>query len=102
MTASDAPVEHVTYQEIVTQTVAWREAIELIKRHAAALQALWTEGEGFDEVLFTGCGSTYYLSIAAATLWQSLLDIRGVRVSCRRALPLSTELPMAPPTGGGR
>ncbi len=94
MSATDAPAENVTYHEIITQTVAWREAIELIKRHASALQTLWAAGESFDEVVFTGCGSTYYLSIAAATLWQSMLDVPA------RAYPAG-ELYLYPQTAYG-
>lgn len=68
-----------TYQEIVSQTQAWRQALEVTAAHATDLRLLWQEGH-FDRVLFTGCGSTYYLSLAAATLFQTLTGVpaRGV------------------------
>lgn len=63
---------YATYREIVTQPDAWQEAIAAIRQNADALRTLWQEND-FRHVLFTGCGSTYYLSVAAASLWQTLL-----------------------------
>jgi glucosamine--fructose-6-phosphate aminotransferase (isomerizing) len=62
-----------TYREITTQTVAWREAIDMVAGQADALRARWSQGR-YDSVMFTGCGSTYYLSLAGAALWQTLMD----------------------------
>jgi glucosamine--fructose-6-phosphate aminotransferase (isomerizing) len=58
--------ESVTYREIKSQPEAWAQAIELA--HAAQLPKM----EDFEQVVFTGCGSTYYLSLAAAALYQEL------------------------------
>ena len=55
-----------TYREIKTQTQAWAQALDVV--HAARLP----EAGRYDQVLFTGCGSTYYLSLAAAALYQDL------------------------------
>ncbi len=55
-----------TYREIKTQTQAWAQALDVV--HAARLP----EAGRYDHVLFTGCGSTYYLSLAAAALYQEL------------------------------
>ena len=55
-----------TYNEIKTQTQAWVQALDLIS--ASDLPNANT----YDQVIFTGCGSTYYLSIAAAALYQGL------------------------------
>ena len=55
-----------TYNEIKTQTQAWVQALDLIS--ASDLPNANT----YDQVIFTGCGSTYYLSIAAAALYQEL------------------------------
>lgn len=55
-----------TYHEIKTQTDAWAQALDVVR--AASLP-----GAGdYDQVIFTGCGSTYYLSLAAAALYQQL------------------------------
>jgi glucosamine--fructose-6-phosphate aminotransferase (isomerizing) len=71
--------ENATYREIVTQPAAWKQAIDVSSQMASELQALWNTGT-FEQVILTGCGSTYYLSVAAAALLQSLTGIsaRGV------------------------
>jgi len=58
--------EFATYREIKTQTDAWTQALEV-----TSASSLPTTGN-YDQVLFTGCGSTYYLSVAAAALYQEL------------------------------
>lgn len=60
-----------TLNEIKTQPAAWQEALDVVVRHSEALQALWAAG-AYSQVIFTGCGSTYYLSLAAAALFQQL------------------------------
>lgn len=60
-----------TYDEIISQTKAWQAAITAVSAQTQLLQTLW-QSESFDQVIFTGCGSTYYLSLAAASLLQSL------------------------------
>jgi glucosamine--fructose-6-phosphate aminotransferase (isomerizing) len=57
-----------TRQEILSQPAAWAQALEVVEQARSALAALW-QAE-YDQVLFTGCGSTYYLSLAAAALFQ--------------------------------
>ena len=60
------PQKYATYTEIITQPDAWQQALDLIR--AAQLR----EADAYDQVIFTGCGSTYYLSLAAAALYQRL------------------------------
>ncbi len=55
-----------TYTEIKSQTEAWAQALDVV--HASHLP----KAGDYDLVLFTGCGSTYYLSLAAAALYQEL------------------------------
>jgi glucosamine--fructose-6-phosphate aminotransferase (isomerizing) len=71
--------EKATYREIMSQTVAWEGALESVRTEAESLRELWQKGK-YNQVLFTGCGSTYYLSLAAAALWQEFMDVpaRGV------------------------
>lgn len=64
------PMESFTYREITSQTQAWAEALQVVDSASEQLKSLY--GQGFDQVLFTGCGSTYYLSIAAASLFQQM------------------------------
>ncbi|MEA3335391.1 MAG: SIS domain-containing protein [Chloroflexota bacterium] len=63
-----------TYHEIITQTDAWQEATDVVVSQASSLRAFWQDGQ-YDNVVFTGCGSTYYLSLAASSLWQTLMDM---------------------------
>jgi len=55
-----------TYNEIKSQTEAWAQALDIV--HASDLP----KADDYDQVLFTGCGSTYYLSLSAAALYQEL------------------------------
>ena len=55
-----------TYREIHSQTAAWEQALAV----ASAID-LPAAGD-YGQVIFTGCGSTYYLSLAAAALYQEL------------------------------
>jgi glucosamine--fructose-6-phosphate aminotransferase (isomerizing) len=57
---------HHTYTEIKSQTQAWAQALDV-----TTASDLPKAGD-FDRVIFTGCGSTYYLSLAAAALYQEL------------------------------
>lgn len=71
-----------TGREIATQVDAWNDAHEAVQAASDALQALWRDGH-YDSVIFTGCGSTHYLSMTAASLFQNY-----TRVSSR-AFPAS-------------
>ncbi len=55
-----------TFSEIKTQTEAWAQAVQVVS------SAQLPVGKKYRQVLFTGCGSTYYLSLAAAALYQEL------------------------------
>ena len=55
-----------TYREIKSQPDAWVEALDVTKT-----TPLPNIGD-YNQVIFTGCGSTYYLSLAAAKLYQEL------------------------------
>lgn len=59
-----------TRREILSQPEAWSAGLEVLRTERQAIQSLW-DGH-FDQVVFTGCGSTYYLALAAACLTQEL------------------------------
>lgn len=59
-----------TYSEISTQTSAWAETLDRARVAGPIWAELWQSGN-YDELLFTGCGSTYYLSQVAAAVAQS-------------------------------
>jgi glucosamine--fructose-6-phosphate aminotransferase (isomerizing) len=67
-----------THQEILSQPAAWQEVLTTM-----ATLRNFPQATQFDQVLFTGCGSTFYLSQAAADLYTVLTGRQG------RALPAS-------------
>jgi len=71
-----------TRHEIASQPGAWAATLATLEDHAAALSDLFATG-GYDSLLFTGCGSTYYLALAAAAVGQELcaLPARGLPAS---------------------
>lgn len=71
-----------TYQEIMSQPEAWEKTLAYMQEHAEGLPTAF-EPRNFDKIIFTGCGSTYYLALAAAALFQELLGVSA------RALPAS-------------
>jgi len=74
-----------TGTEISTQSEAWNDAHEAVQIASASLQALWRDGK-YDSVIFIGCGSTYYLSMTAASLFQTATGVMS------RAVPASEML----------
>ncbi len=62
--------DYHTYNEIKLQPEAWADALEVVEQAQNGLTQLFEAD--YDQVLFTGCGSTYYLSLAAAALFQQM------------------------------
>ena len=58
--------EYATYREIKSQSEAWAQALDV-----TSASRLPKAGD-YDQVIFTGCGSTYYLSLVAATVYQEM------------------------------
>ncbi len=75
----------LTEQEIRAQPRLWADVLASFHRHLPQLTDLWRSAAP-DQVLLTGCGSSYYLALSAAHLLQAAL-----RVSCR-AFPSSEVL----------
>jgi glucosamine--fructose-6-phosphate aminotransferase (isomerizing) len=59
-------ISHHTYNEIQLQTEAWAQALDVTSASHLSIAG------DYNQVIFTGCGSTYYLSLAAAALYQEL------------------------------
>ena len=70
-----------TYQEILSQPQAWAAALDVLKTQATEIDAIWRNN--YSLILFTGCGSTYYLALAAAAFTQEMtgLPVRGLPAS---------------------
>ena len=81
--------KYATYQEIISQPEAWQQALNITRNVSLPVPT------DYEQVIFTGCGSTYYLSLAAAALYQELTG----RVA--RAIP-GGELLLNPQTVLGR
>ena len=56
-----------TLREIQSQPDVWAEALAAFNPRHRLLQS-WLETGAFDQVIVTGCGSTYYLALTAARL----------------------------------
>lgn len=65
-----------TWGEITSQPTAWADALVDVKGKVDAIRGTFTECQ-FQEAIFIGCGSTYYLSLAAAQVFQALTGIRS-------------------------
>lgn len=68
-----------TGTEIFSQIEAWANALDVVEAWRSRLESLLQSD--YSQTLFIGCGSTHYLSLAAATLFQ---DLSG---KLARALP---------------
>lgn len=73
---------HRTEREIVSQPASWAATLQTLRERAAEAEDLFRQG-GFHSVLFTGCGSTYYLALAAAATLQEVsgFPARGLPAS---------------------
>ncbi len=88
-------LEQFTYREILSQSQSWEATLKTLASLPPAvvqrLKQLYTERDQPGEILFTGCGSTYYLALSAASFWRRLTG------SAALALPAS-ELWLNPET----
>ncbi len=80
-----------TREEILSQPQAWAETIECVMTRADDLREFFHAG-GYTAIFLTGCGSTFYLAMAAAEMFQQLLQVptRGLPAS---EIWLSPRLP---------
>lgn len=65
---------HFTRQEIMGQIRVWREAYGAVQDSQSELAELFGKRDAALAIYFTGCGSTYYLSLIAAA---HLRDLAG-------------------------
>lgn len=88
----DSPRHH-TRNEILSQPEAWSAALDVMREQASALRDFF-QAHHFDSILFTGCGSTYYLALASAALCQGLTGVasRGLPASEIWLYPRSSYL----------
>ncbi|MDB4895215.1 MAG: hypothetical protein JWN15_1477 [Firmicutes bacterium] len=72
----------LTIQEILRQPDCWQQAIDTMDELAPALTNLMRTA-GPDIYLFTGCGTSYYLAMIAASFFQEATGLAA------RAVPAS-------------
>ncbi len=60
----------ITLSEIKSQPQVWAQALSLFEQQVDETVTFWKQGK-FDQVIFAGCGSTYYLGVIGATLLQA-------------------------------
>jgi glucosamine--fructose-6-phosphate aminotransferase (isomerizing) len=65
-----------TLREIMEQPEAWGAALRSFDGATPALDRLFRERNP-DEVIFTGCGSSYYLSLTVAAAFQQVSGLRA-------------------------
>jgi len=74
----DQTDDNCTQNEILTQAGAWKATLK-----AAGLQTpeflKWIQ-RPHAQVFFTGCGSTFYLSLTAASIWQTITGIHSYAI----------------------
>ena len=63
-----------TYQEIMSQPSVWADVLAHFFKEKQEIIDFWNAGT-VDYIVFTGCGSTFYLAKVAAELFQSLVGI---------------------------
>jgi glucosamine--fructose-6-phosphate aminotransferase (isomerizing) len=73
---------HFTQQEIFSQPEAWNTALKVLDGYRQSVLDLASHHH-FDHIIFTGCGSTYFLALAAAALTQQMTGLLS------RAFPAS-------------
>lgn len=71
-----------THKEILSQPDVWLAAVDSLQQQADRLRTFYRDGQ-YDSIVYTGCGSTYFMALATAALTQQLTQIpaRGVPAS---------------------
>ena len=62
---------HYTRHEIDSQPQTWASTLDTLQAQSDDLCKFYRAGQ-YESILLTGCGSTYYLSLAAAAQFQEL------------------------------
>jgi glucosamine--fructose-6-phosphate aminotransferase (isomerizing) len=65
-----------SFAEISSQPIVWNQTVATFQQRATAFQSFYAS-QPFDRVIFTGCGSTYYLAQVGAALFQQLIGINA-------------------------
>lgn len=75
--SSTYPAGYHTRRELLSQPDVWAAAVEQVAGRAGEIGSFLARGE-YTHVVFTGCGSPYYLSLSAALVFQELTGVPTV------------------------
>jgi glucosamine--fructose-6-phosphate aminotransferase (isomerizing) len=81
-----------TRQEIYSQPEAWRGVLAVLDAEADGLRTFLASG-AYEQVVFTGCGSTYYLSIATASVLQRVVGVPAIGLPASEVWLNPTAIP---------
>jgi glucosamine--fructose-6-phosphate aminotransferase (isomerizing) len=72
-----------TLREIETQADIWSDVISTVEKGSKEIRSLF---DGIEKVVFTGCGSNYYMSLGAALYIQQITGIQACGVPASELL----------------
>ena len=64
----------ITLSEINSQPQLWATALDIFGQQAHQVRQFWQQGQ-YQQVLFTGCGSTFYLGVIGANMLQAATGV---------------------------
>jgi glucosamine--fructose-6-phosphate aminotransferase (isomerizing) len=67
----------LTTEEIYSQPDALRKALDIVSRESEQIGDFMYRHE-YEQLILTGCGSTYYLSLAAAAVFRQLIGCQAI------------------------
>lgn len=68
-----------TLNEILAQPRAWDRVLKDFEEQKEDIKSLFDKGN-FEKIVFTGCGSSHYLALSAAAIFQQFTDIEAIGV----------------------
>lgn len=72
-----AAYQDFTWSEIQSQPEVWQASLDDLIGQRAAIQAFMRDAAA-DEIVVTGCGSTYYLALAAAAALREIAGLSAI------------------------
>ncbi len=74
----------LTYQEIYAQARSFEAILETLPQIETTLDQVFSEP--YDSLIFTGCGTSFYLAQTASYLWRALNHTPAIAVPCSELL----------------
>lgn len=74
----------LTYQEIYAQARSFETILETLPQIETTLDQVFSEP--YDSLIFTGCGTSFYLAQTASYLWRALNHTPAIAVPCSELL----------------